>query len=186
MKMKSLKYLLIPVIALMTAACSEYGIEDEFHDWQSRNESFIDSISKADDVVRILSYRLDPAREWDKSDYVYCKKLSSGSGTVNPIFTDSVYIHYRGRLIPTPEHPQGYVFDQSYKSEKVDPLTSNASGFKLASLVIGMITGIQEMKEGDSWRIYIPCELGYGSSKSGSIPAYSALIFDVNLERIVH
>jgi FKBP-type peptidyl-prolyl cis-trans isomerase FklB len=34
---------------------------------------------------------------------------------------------------------------------------------------------------GDIWRIYIPYTLGYGTSNSSTIPAYSTLIFDVNL-----
>jgi FKBP-type peptidyl-prolyl cis-trans isomerase len=37
------------------------------------------------------------------------------------------------------------------------------------------------MVEGDVWRVYIPAHLGYGSSKQTDIPAYSALIFDMNL-----
>jgi FKBP-type peptidyl-prolyl cis-trans isomerase len=33
----------------------------------------------------------------------------------------------------------------------------------------------------DTWRIYIPYTLGYGSATSGSIRGYSTLIFDVTL-----
>lgn len=37
------------------------------------------------------------------------------------------------------------------------------------------------MHPGDRWMIYIPYELGYGSRTSGPIPAYSTLIFEVEL-----
>ena len=44
-----------------------------------------------------------------------------------------------------------------------------------------MISAVQYMKEGDIWRMYIPYKLGYGSPSQTYIPAYSPLIFDVNL-----
>ena len=37
------------------------------------------------------------------------------------------------------------------------------------------------MHRGDYWRIYVPSDLGYGSSATSSIPAYSVLIFDLTL-----
>ena len=42
------------------------------------------------------------------------------------------------------------------------------------------------MHKGDHWTIYIPYQLGYGSSKTGSVPAYSTLIFDLRLVGIAH
>jgi FKBP-type peptidyl-prolyl cis-trans isomerase FklB len=41
------------------------------------------------------------------------------------------------------------------------------------------------MKVGERWEVYIPWQQGYGSSVSGTIPAYSTLIFDVNLVSII-
>ena len=38
--------------------------------------------------------------------------------------------------------------------------------------------------KGDRWEIYIPYQLGYGTSDSDDIPAYSVLIFDVALCRV--
>jgi len=37
------------------------------------------------------------------------------------------------------------------------------------------------MHIGDRWIIYIPYTLGYGSRASGPIPAFSTLIFEVEL-----
>lgn len=42
------------------------------------------------------------------------------------------------------------------------------------------------MKEGQHVELYIPASLGYGSVASGEIPAYSALVFDVRLEEVIH
>jgi FKBP-type peptidyl-prolyl cis-trans isomerase FklB len=37
------------------------------------------------------------------------------------------------------------------------------------------------MPVGSKWQLFIPQELGYGERATGQIPAYSTLIFDVEL-----
>ena len=37
------------------------------------------------------------------------------------------------------------------------------------------------MNLGDRWIIYIPYDLGYGNKSNGDIPAFSTLVFDVEL-----
>ena len=37
------------------------------------------------------------------------------------------------------------------------------------------------MHIGDTWRIYVPAALGYGSVTKTGIPAYSTLVFDITL-----
>lgn len=201
MKIRTLP-ILACLLVLMTAACSENDKLDEFHDWQSRNDAYMDSIADyvnanytdrgisqynavEGDMFRILSYRLDPAvTEREVSDYVYCRVLKKGDGTVSPAFTDEVLIDYRCRLIPTEEHPDGFVADQSFKTETFDPSTNIPASFKVSELVNGMATAIPAMKEGDIWRIYIPYRLGYNKTERSSIPAYSTLVFDVRLAEI--
>jgi FKBP-type peptidyl-prolyl cis-trans isomerase FklB len=41
------------------------------------------------------------------------------------------------------------------------------------------------MKVGDIWEIWVPWELGYGSSGSGSIPGYTTLVFEIELMEIM-
>ena len=43
------------------------------------------------------------------------------------------------------------------------------------------------MYVGERWMVYIPWQLGYGSSGSsdGNIPGYSALAFDIQLDGVV-
>ena len=41
------------------------------------------------------------------------------------------------------------------------------------------------MKEGAKWQLYIPASLAYGQRKKSTIPAGSALIFDVELIEIL-
>ena len=47
---------------------------------------------------------------------------------------------------------------------------------------MGFTTALQQMHVGDYWRIYIPSDMGYGASGSGTtIPGYSVLVFDLVL-----
>lgn len=181
-------------LALFVAtSCSTNGKQDEYHDWPERNGDFIGGISsKADksitpdeaeegDLFRILQYDMDSSMEHNIYNYVYCEVIRSGEGYGHPIFTDSISMHYRGRLIPTDEHPDGFIFDQSYNTAEVSPFLSVPKKFVVSELVKGMATALQSMSEGDVWRLYIPYQLGYGSDSKNEIPACSTLIFDVTL-----
>lgn len=185
----------LPLLAafLLLAACEETKDVDEHADWQKRNEAFIDSVAKVANAnadgkwVKILSFKLNEkdidgkTTAWGNNRYVYCHIEETGDGQESPLFTDTVLVNYRGRLMPTPEHPYGYVFDQSYQGE-LNPATNVPSKFCTGGVVVGWSTALMRMHDGDTWKVYIPADLGYGSKKQTSIPAYSALIFDINLK----
>ena len=173
-------------------SCEETtGTPDPYTDWEDRNQAFIDSIARvakaSPDQWKILhSYKFVPPindLNPDVNDYVYCRILENGTGTVNPLFTDSVATHYRGQLIPL-YNGEKVVFDQSFQGE----LNTNVAEpvvFAVNGVVEGWQTVLQEMVEGDRWEIYIPYRMGYGSYGSGSsIPGYSTLIFDMQLVKI--
>ena len=183
-------------------SCSETKKTSEYSNWEERNSDYIESIAQQcaqfrsqgvtvdnaqeNQMFRLLSYKLDPSQEWENSSYVYCQVIKNGNGTDTPFFTDSVYVNYRLRLIPTDNYPEGQVMDQSYKTAKLDPDINIPAAFQVSSCVKGVSTALMYMNCGDIWRIYIPQGLGYGSSpKTGSsIPEYSTLIFDLNLVEI--
>jgi FKBP-type peptidyl-prolyl cis-trans isomerase FklB len=52
-------------------------------------------------------------------------------------------------------------------------------------VITGWTTALQQMHAGDRWMLYIPSDLGYGTSGSTSIPSGSTLIFDLYLEKVV-
>ena len=177
---------------LCLTSCEETAEVDEFANWKARNTEFIDSIAaiaKANTDgkwMRILSFKLNdtdingnPA-EFDNEDYIYCQVIEKGTGSASPKFTDTVQVNYRGRLIPTLSYPEGKVFDQSYKGA-LNPATAVPSKFSVGGVIVGWSTALQKMTTGDLWRVYIPTDLAYGSSKQTDIPAYSTLIFDMNL-----
>jgi len=97
--------------------------------------------------------------------------LVEGKGK-KPTGTDTVKVHYEGRLI------DGTLFDNSY--ERQEPVT-----FALNDVINGWSEGLQLMTEGSKYKLYIPYELGYGAFGYGPIPPYSTLIFTIELIEIV-
>jgi len=99
---------------------------------------------------------------------IYYKVLQTGEGKTSPTVRSIVSVHYRGTLI------DGKEFDNSYKRNCPE-------AFRLCDVIDGWQIALQQMHVGDKWTIYIPSEMGYGSKASGPIPAYSTLIFEVEL-----
>lgn len=194
---KLISLLFITTLGCLFASCEETAEVDEYANWKERNIEFIDSIAKVAQTnadgnwLRVLSFKLTDKDmegnvvEHDVDDYVYCHIETKGTGTVHPLFTDTVSVNYRGRLIPTLSFPEGKVFDQSYKGT-LNPEVNVPSNFNVNGVVIGWSSVLQQMVTGDTWRVYIPASLGYGSKKQTDIPAHSALIFDINLVKITH
>jgi FKBP-type peptidyl-prolyl cis-trans isomerase len=94
--------------------------------------------------------------------------MKAGNG-IRPQLNDSVLIHVKGFL------PDGSTFEDTYA--KKAPLRSTPSG-----LIPGMSEALQIMPVGSTWRLIVPSALGYAERGiPGLIPAYSALIFEVEL-----
>ena len=96
------------------------------------------------------------------------KVLTQGTGEV-PQKTDKVKVHYEGRLI------DGTVFDAS-RNHGTEP-----ASFRADQVIKGWTEALTMMPIGSKWQLFIPQELGYGERQAGKIPAYSTLIFDVEL-----
>lgn len=193
---KYIPLILLALIApLAMSSCSEEDdIVDEFPNWQATNEAFVDHLT--DSVNKLLAdnpLRTDWKRlkSWSKlnseagtnADYILVKVLESSQeadGT-KPLYTDSVAVHYQGRLLPSTNYAEGYVFDQSYYGN-FNPELSRPTKMKLSELIDGFVTAVLNMQRGDRWLVYIPYQLGYGASSSNSaVPSYSTLVFDIAL-----
>lgn len=189
-------YSLFLFVALMgLVSCDETEEAGEYDNWTARNVAYIDSIAKvaraneSGDWKVFLDNGMNDSLQWDNQYYVYCQVIRESDGTESPAFRDTVLVNYRGRLIPSKTFPEGNIFDESYLG-KLDPEVNvpqkmNVSGL---SILRGWTTAIMQMKKGltrdkgDVWRIYVPATLGYeGRTDVSGIPAYSTLIFDLNL-----
>lgn len=97
------------------------------------------------------------------------KVIQKGEGTVSPTPTQTVTVHYEGKL------PNGQVFDSSYQR-------GTPAKFGLNQVISGWTEGLQLMHPGDVFELAIPSQLAYGQHGiPGVIPPNSALIFKVEL-----
>lgn len=187
--------------AFAFASCSKDTPEaDPYENWEARNSAFVDSIAnvcaanlstsewEAGKWKKVLSYKLlnDAVTPHTNTDYVYMQMLdydedatvTEGTESINA--TDTVSVHYRGSLM------NGTVFDQSYTGDW-DARYSTPSSFCVGAVITGWTTALQEMKAYRRAKVYIPYTMAYGTSGSGSsIPGYSALVFDIRVEKVIH
>lgn len=181
-------------LALGLSACSEDdGTVEEYPNWQATNEAYFSQLS--DSVARLIGAgntewkriksTTKNATEGAATDYIlaHVEQCGHADGTPSPLSTDTVGVHYRGWLLPSTSYNTGGLglqFDTSYRGD-FDETTAVASQFAVSAVVDGFATALQHMHPGDRWTVYIPHQLGYGTSGSSSIPAYSTLVFDLSL-----
>ncbi len=161
-------------------SCSEEDPdEDEYANWQERNDEAIASWASNGAYRKILTYtKNESVASLTAKDYIYVEEIESGLGTESPLFTDSVRVAYRARLIPTASYPEGLVIDQSFVGDFDWSTIGTADG---ADWVVGFSTALQNMHQGDYWRVYVPYDLAYGSVSASVRPSYSNIVFDIAL-----
>ena len=102
---------------------------------------------------------------------VFYKVLATGADNgKRPTARSVVTVHYTGHTI------DGKEFDTSRGGV---PLA-----IRLSDMIEGWVIALQQMCVGDKWEVYIPSELGYGKYSQPGIPAYSTLIFEIELTGI--
>jgi FKBP-type peptidyl-prolyl cis-trans isomerase len=96
------------------------------------------------------------------------RRVKAGPGGARPSPTDTVTIHYAGRLL------DGTEFDSSIA--RGEPAT-----FPLPRLIRGWQEGVPLMSVGDTYEFAIPYTLAYGPKGKGPIPGGATLIFTIEL-----
>lgn len=99
------------------------------------------------------------------------KVLTEGNGPVAQR-DDDVVVKYEGKLI------DGTIFDSSYQR---NPQTTT---FKPTNVIKGWTEALCMMPQGSVWELYIPENLAYGGYVREKIPAYSTLIFKVEVVEV--
>lgn len=205
MNLKNLKYMLfLLVTAFVLSSCSETEEDEtqaEFANWQERNDqAFADTLAYARQQIAngskewkvILNWSLQnqtPVKDangneatvtYDDEDYIVVHVIEEGKGTVCPLYTDSIQMSYRGRLIPSKSYANGYVYDQTFEQSEYSTKTAKATSTTInTGYIDGFTTALLNMHVGDHWQVFIPANLGYGSTAQTSIPAYSMLRFEM-------
>ena len=100
---------------------------------------------------------------------LYYIETAEGTG-VQAAADDVVHVHYEGRYL------SGGIFDSSWNRGTPIKFTLGTG-----AVIAGWDEAIAMMKEGGTAKLVIPSDLAYGASGSASIPAYTTLVFYVEL-----
>ncbi|MCH5182114.1 MAG: FKBP-type peptidyl-prolyl cis-trans isomerase [Prevotellaceae bacterium] len=203
-------FLLLLAIAPFWVACSESESEDpEYADWKNRNAAyFLEQMSSARAAIAsakaaygddwevhcpwrmFRSYMLPDDAPATTIDSIAVRIIERGEGSGSPIYTDSVHVNYIGSLMPSNSYPEGKVFDHSGRTNRPEevfsPDFSRPVSLYAGKTVEGFCTAVMHMRIGDRWQVFIPQEMGYGTSELSAIPGGSTLVFDIQLKSYTH
>jgi len=100
------------------------------------------------------------------------RELQEGNG-VKPGLEDSVVVHYKMINL------QGEVDYDSRKDDGGKP-----QSFRVAKVIGGWREALLRMPEGSKWKLYVPPDLGYGSTGVAGISSNETLIYEIELFRV--
>ena len=148
--------LLIALSVCLTSSCNK---EDEAEELKAEQKVEIESYVATNSLTG----------QFNASDLWYSIEVQGGG--VQAYSGATVTVVYTGYLL------NGTEFDAS---------SSQGATFSLNNVIQGWQMGIPKFKEGGKGKLIIPSDLGYGDKATGSIPANSILIFDVELLEVVN
>ncbi len=148
---------LAPVLQMIREQTAAQPHVDTTNLTDEKNAAFLEQYAKQDGVTKL------------PSGLMYRVIKDGPAGGKHPTPTSIVTINYRGAFIDDTE------FDSSYAAGA--PVT-----FPLAQLIPGWVEALPLMKEGDTWEVVVPYELGYGAAgRPPGIPPRQTLVFKIEL-----
>ena len=146
---------------LSLAACSETDTsQEEFADWQQKNETYFKNLYQTAQgntakykIFKNWSFTADKATK--PEDHIVVEVLKSGTGSGCPLYTDSVAVHYEGRLIPSATYSGGYTFNKTWAGD-YNLQTMKTVTLSPSKSVDGFTTAVMNMHIGDAGRFTFP------------------------------
>lgn len=196
----------------LLASCDEVEEASVYDNWEVRNQAFADSIHAlaadrlvpqgsdktpggvlVEDIADNVMFALETTASTSEArQYVYCKKVRRKDVVPGkrPLFSDEVSAFYYGTNI------LGESFDGNFTgfsatdrgtldaAQKAPTAFDSPADFSVSALIAGWTVALQHMREGERWVLYVPYQSAYGTSDNGNILGYSALTFDLQLEKV--
>lgn len=171
-----------------TVAISKLMSEEEFRVEQERmmaeQKRITDSL-QAIEMQVLVDYVRNNGFSDIATNGVYYKTTQEGKG-IKPAQDKKVKVHYVGKFL------DGRVFDTSVESvakesgkydsrRKYEPLEFTIGK---RQMIVGFEEAVKMMSEGEKGVVVIPSKLAYGARQRGEIPAFSTLIFELELVEI--
>ena len=179
--MKTKILILFTLVALVFASCSKDDETDT--QWKDANEAAFAKTAASSEYKTIESQ--------SRAGSIAYRVIKSGQGKT-PLFTDNVKVLYTGWFkrvdwnkddIYTNE--DGRKITNKYVFDSTSDRSDIPSVFRVSGVVDGFATALQNMKVGDKWEVWMPWKLGYGAMGQSSIPAYTTLVFEIELVEIL-
>ncbi|MGI6793031.1 FKBP-type peptidyl-prolyl cis-trans isomerase [Bacteroides sp. KG68] len=209
--MKRPSLLFLPFVLLLAGvfvSCEESEEAGKYDNWQKRNQAFADSIKALTGDNYVVTAEAADAMELGKlyaiqttasttegAQYVYCKKLVKNETGERPLYTgyhSKVNAFYYGTLINGDKFGGNFIgYGAQDRAIPIPPVKAPAEfdaykTFEVSKDLAGKAAALQFMRMGERWILYIPWQSAYGTSASTeesiTIPAYSVLTFDVQLD----
>lgn len=162
------------IVSVILPSCLKND-DDSDSSWAKANRTWLEDQKNLKDNEG-NSYYTTIVAPWDNEAKVLMHWFNDTSKTkdnLKPLYTSMVDVKYYGRYY------NGEPLDSSYAR------TSPADSVYRTRLNVGIITGwgiaLTHMHIGDSVRVVIPYNVGYGISAYGNVKAYSNLLFDLKL-----
>lgn len=176
--MKKIPLLLIlAIFAGVLTSClgdDDDDINKKYKDWRTANVNWFDAQKDLKNADGSAFYTPVVA-PFDKNSIVYMHWFNDTNETkmnLKPLYTSTIDVKYICRLY------DNSVLDSSYY--RTSPADS-VLRIQLNTTVLGWGIGISRMHIGDSCRILIPYQLGYGDEGYSDVKPYTTLQFDVKL-----
>ena len=193
----SLLLLSASLLLAMATACSK--TEDDSADrWRAANDAAFTAIKSNPSYTELKSLGNEGS--------IYYKVLRKGAGTKPILYTTVVSVYARGWFVadyPGKTYIRRNTVVQSWTATDGVPLTASVFQFGLRAnnynayfSTRGIRTALQYMHEGDRWEVWVPYTLGFGEDEAKifryllpsntvtTIPAYSTLVFEIEVVRV--
>lgn len=175
--MKRLPLLLIvfSLIGLVFVSCEDEDNETkEIIKWRDQNNQWLSEQQARKNADGTPYYNM-LVPKWDPSSFVlihYFNERTTDPNALTPLYTSTVDVRYHLSLY------NGVACDSSTNIDIYGPGVYRA---QLTSLIDGWAVAVGNMNVGDTAEVIIPYALGYGTTTSNTIPAYSNLKFNIRL-----
>ncbi|NDV78687.1 FKBP-type peptidyl-prolyl cis-trans isomerase [Dysgonomonas sp. 511] len=179
--------ILLSSFVLLFSSCEDdddpYQIDEE---WKAYNEKVVRDVATSGEYKPLESFSRNGTLYWKYTDVItntigLATPKITQEGT--PHVTDSVVVRYIGWYL----NYDGNKVE--FDSTEGNNNAQSGRGFRLSTLAQGGVMGwvdiLQYMTVGEEREVCIPQQLGYGTSATSAIPAYTTLFFDIKLLKIV-